>query len=536
MRYLSLFSGIEAASVAWKPLGWECVGVAEIEKFPCKVLAHHYLDVPNLGDITKITEADIAALGQIDLVVFGAPCQDLSVAGKRKGMLDEHGNITRSGLFFTAINIVTWARKYCGCRFAIYENVPGLYSSNKGADFASVVEHMAGLDDVTAPQNGWGTEGCAVGDEGMLEWACLDAQFVRTPLYPFAVPQRRRRVFAIADFGDWTSRPPILLEPESLRGDTPTRRSKGQETSRNVIESSGISSTVGALCARDFKGVGSQYVDEGKCVASYGIAGNIIGRQPENGGNGEGYSEDIGYTLTKTDIHAVAFSAGNSSQARSIGYSDEHTPPLRAGCSGTNQVPTIAFTARDYGNDAVVDITPTMRSLSCGSDGHQSGSHGLAVAFQQNTRDEVRLMNGDGQICGALAAEAGMKQQNYIAFNANARPDEMKFETINGGLTCSQNEAVAEFNPVSATLKGSKVGSGTPDYSDGNGHSLVGNTMQVRRLTPLECERLQGFPDDYTDILGASDSTRYKALGNSMACNVMHYIGQRIQAAIDYKP
>lgn len=103
MRFLSLFSGIEAASCAWIPLGWECIGVAEIEKFPCAVLAHHYPDVPNLGDITKITEDQIKSLGKIDLIVGGFPCQDLSVASLRKGMKE---NETRSGLFFDAIRIV----------------------------------------------------------------------------------------------------------------------------------------------------------------------------------------------------------------------------------------------------------------------------------------------------------------------------------------------------------------------------------------------------------------------------------------------
>ena len=91
MRYLSLFSGIEAFTVAVKPLGWQCAAVAEIEPFPCKVLAHHYPNIPNLGDITKITQAQIEALGHIDMIVFGSPCQDLSVAGKRKGMFNDDG-------------------------------------------------------------------------------------------------------------------------------------------------------------------------------------------------------------------------------------------------------------------------------------------------------------------------------------------------------------------------------------------------------------------------------------------------------------
>lgn len=208
MRYLSLFSGIEAASVAWEPLGWECAAVAEIDPFPCAVLAHRYPHIPNLGDVSRVGPEEIAALGRIDLVVFGSPCQDLSIAGKRKGLAGE-----RSGLFHIALDIVRWAREYCGCRWALWENVPGAFSSNKGRDFAAVVEQMAGLDDCPVPPKGWGTEGVAVGDEAMVEWAVLDAQW-------FGVAQRRRRVFALADFGDWANRPPVLLEPQSLRGET----------------------------------------------------------------------------------------------------------------------------------------------------------------------------------------------------------------------------------------------------------------------------------------------------------------------------
>ena len=123
MRFLSLFSGIEAASVAWKPLGWECVAVAEVEPFPCALLADHYPTVPNLGDITKITQAQIESLGHIDAVVYGFPCQDLSVAGKRKGLKHADGTHTRSGLFFHASDIIRWSR----ARWSIAENVPGLF-------------------------------------------------------------------------------------------------------------------------------------------------------------------------------------------------------------------------------------------------------------------------------------------------------------------------------------------------------------------------------------------------------------------------
>ena len=349
MRYLSLFSGIEAATQAWHPLGWECVGVSEIEPFPCAVLAHHYPDVPNLGDVTKITEDDIKKLGQIDLVVFGFPCQDLSVAGGRKGFQGE-----RSSLFYDAIRVIEYAKRHCGTRFALLENVPGAFSSNKGADFTEVVKHMAGLDDLDTPTNGWGKEGAALGSNGLLEWSVLDAQW-------FGLAQRRKRVFAIVDFGDWTSRPPILLERESLRGDSAPSRETRESVTADVrgCTASSInfrafgarveSELVGTLTATDYKephGVmieskavylfdslasnsmksknphsGCRQVELAKCLdtsngcpsknqgglAVVAIAGNIIGRTEGNGGNGNGFDESGAcYTLTTNDRHAVA--------------------------------------------------------------------------------------------------------------------------------------------------------------------------------------------------------------------------------------
>lgn len=229
LRYFSAFSGIEAASVAWRgtPLGWECAGLAEIDKFASRVLAARFPNVVNYGDVTKITEAQIKALGRVDVFIFGSPCQDLSVAGKRKGLAGE-----RSGLFHDAMRIVGWLRQHCGLRFALWENVPGAFTSNAGLDFAVVVGELAGLADVAAivPPEGrdkkgcikWGNEGAIVGDEAMVEWSTLDAQW-------FGVAQRRRRVFALADFGDWAGRPPILLECEGMRGDSAPSRGAREE-------------------------------------------------------------------------------------------------------------------------------------------------------------------------------------------------------------------------------------------------------------------------------------------------------------------
>lgn len=206
MRFLSLFSGIEACSVAWKPLGWSCVGFSEIEPFACALLSHYYPEVPNLGDVTKITEDMIKSLGEFDLMVFGSPCTNLSVVGDRKGLDGDE-----STLFFEAMRIFSYARKHCGCRFALWENVPGSFSTNAGADFATVVGQMAGCTIDPAPK--WERAGAARGSNGLLEWRVFDAQY-------FGVAQRRKRVFALLDTGNWFDRPPIFIEPEGQGRDT----------------------------------------------------------------------------------------------------------------------------------------------------------------------------------------------------------------------------------------------------------------------------------------------------------------------------
>lgn len=211
MRYLSLFSGIEAASLAWCPLGWTPAAFAEIEPFACAVLKHHYPDVPNLGDVTKITEAQVRALGRIDVVVGGFPCQDVSVAGKRAG-LERNGEPTRSGLFWEAIR----ALRACAARWAVIENVPGLLTSHGGRDFGVVVGALAGCE-FDIPALGWPSGGVAAGPHGLVEWRVLDAQF-------FGLPQRRPRVFLVLDSGDRAGRAPVLLEPEGLRRGPDPRR------------------------------------------------------------------------------------------------------------------------------------------------------------------------------------------------------------------------------------------------------------------------------------------------------------------------
>jgi DNA (cytosine-5)-methyltransferase 1 len=401
MNYLSVCSGIEAATVAWHDLGFNPVGFSEIEKFPSQLLQHHYPHVTNYGDMTNYKEWNLNE--SIGLLVGGTPCQSFSVAGLRKGLEDPRGN-----LMLTYLGI---AEKFKP-KWLLWENVPGVLSSNGGEDFACLLKGMAEL--------GYG-----------FAYRVLDAQH-------FGVPQRRRRVFVVGCLGDWRSAAKVLFESESLSRDITPSRQEGKEIancikaspssygSYNPARSEGNAVIVGALLARDHKGIDNydhtkMIIDRGvsaidlkdvskTLTASYGtggadldikplvlepksyaIAENIIGRQAHNGGNGNGYSEEVMYTLNATGVHGVAIDVYNQTVDGDV------TATLTQACGGSNT----------------------------------SGP---------------KLMHG----------------------------------------------------------------------------------MRVRRLTPMECERLQGFPDGYTHTPTSSDTTRYKALGNSMAVPVMRWIGKRI--------
>ena len=382
MNYLSVCSGIEAATVAWHNLGWNPLGFSEIEKFPSEVLAHHYPNTPNLGDMTKYKEWDFGS-NRLDLLVGGTPCQSFSVAGLRKGLDDPRGNLA-----LTYVGILDKFRpKWC-----LWENVPGVLSSNGGRDFGAFLGALGELG------YGWA-------------YRVLDAQY-------FGVPQRRRRVFVVGCLGNWESAAKVLFEPDCLRWDIKKGRSKKQEATTGFIPS--VANCLQTTCndysradgfnmiafensrrdgvrlfgdvsntLQSFMGTGGGNVP---CVA---LAENTIGRQPQNGGNGDGFTENGPmYTLNATGVHGVA--------------------------------------------------------------------------------QFVDTYNG----------------------------------TIQGD--------------VAATMTADMAG---PTHS---GPKIMKN-MSVRRLTPVECERLQGFPDNYTNIKEkCPDGPRYKALGNSMAVPVMKWIGERI--------
>lgn len=426
IRYLSLFSGMEAAHLAWAPLGWECVGVAEIDPAPCALLANRLPHVPNLGSVTDITDEQIAALGRIDVVIGGSPCQDLSVAGNRAGLAG-----ARSGLFHEQLRIFNAARTICGARWLVWENVPGAFSSNRGRDFAVVAGALAGCE-LDVPRDGWGNEGVALGPNGLVEWSVLDAQW-------FGVAQRRRRVFAVLDTGDWAGRPPVLLEPDSLRGDSAPRREAGEGVAGTLTRSAG---------------------ERG---AEDGERGQLIPEVARCLTTGEGAQLDIESCTLFPDI---------------------------AGClnnSGGRAYPGTTLQDAVAGGFMIPEVTHTLRadSFDASEDGTGRGTPLVPVAFDCKASGQAGF--GIGEIASTMRSM--------------------------GHADSHQN---------------------------GGGHLAVQQGMQVRRLTPRECERLQGASDDWTLVPNAkgkpmADGPRYKMLGNSFAVPVITWIGERIEMAQEYQ-
>lgn len=295
MKYLSVCSGIEAASVAWHPLGMEPVGFSEIEPFPCAVLAQRFPNVKNYGDMTKYKEWNLGN-GTVDLLVGGTPCQAFSVAGLRRGLEDPRGNLM---LTFGAI------ANHFKPRVIVWENVPGVLSSNGGRDFGTFLGMLA--------ECGYG-----------FAYRILDAQY-------FGVPQRRRRVFVVGYIGDWRRAAQVLFESESLRGDNPPSRKTGEDVAGTISARTsgggglgtdfelGGGLQVSAQCFERNTPDGHARLTEDHAptlncnheapIVSYGIPGNWIGREPKNGGNATEPMHDVAPCLTKTDRHGVANSA-----------------------------------------------------------------------------------------------------------------------------------------------------------------------------------------------------------------------------------
>ena len=421
MRFLSVCSGIEAASVAWNPLGWEAVAFSEIEPFPCAVLAHHYPSVPNWGDMTKFQEWPDA---DVDLLCGGTPCQSFSVAGLRKGLADPRGNLM---LTFGAI-----AAKYRP-RWLVWENVPGVLSSNGGRDFGAFLGMLGQL--------GYG-----------FAYRVLDAQF-------FGVAQRRRRVFVVGCLGDWRRAAAVLFERHSMSGDS--------APSREAREGSA-----------------------GRAARSVALRGR------EGGGTAE-----LGDELQ----NCLRASSGGGDKPHVLIHADPIARCVTAGEAKRQDWETCNFVAHTLRGDG----------FDASEDGTGRGTPLVPVAFDptQITSATNRSNPRPGDTCYTLAKGA---HAPAIAFSEIAA---CRLSATGAGFLTGNEQMSIEQNVA---------GVSTP------------SGLKVRRLTPEECEALQGFPRGYTAIPWRGkpadqcpDGPRYKALGNSWAVPVVRWIGERINAILD---
>ena len=458
----SLFDGIGGWLLAAHHAGVTPIWASEIETFPCSVTARHFPDVQQLGDITQIDPDEIKP---VDIICAGSPCQDLSVAGKRKGLNGE-----RSGLFHTAINIVRRMRertdgKYP--RFFVWENVPGAFSSNKGMDFRAVLEEI-GACEIPIPPNGkWANAGLAELPKCDIAWRVLDSQY-------WGVPQRRRRIFLVADFAaDDRRAGEILFERESVCGDSATSARARERAARGVEDCTRAASRVYGFDTR----------------ASIAQSAPVL--------------EDATPPITvnnRLGIMVAGFNGKAGLSSGSVAYTKECTPTLIA--DHPMYVAIYDMTHADEVMRPVKDgIVPTLNARM-GTGGNQVPVvHAYCIAG--NTIDRKIENGGNGK--GILAETA--YTLNTIDRHAVA--------TIYGAKSYSEYEAGKV-----ATLRASGGAYG------GGSENLALSYSIVRRLTPTECERLQGLEDGYTE--GGSDTVRYKALGNGMAQPCADYVIRRI--------
>jgi DNA (cytosine-5)-methyltransferase 1 len=445
MNYLSVCSGIEAATVAWHHMGWNPVGFSEIEKFPSQVLAHHYPQVTNFGDMTKYKEWEIDRT--IGLLVGGTPCQSFSVAGLRKGLEDPRGNLA-----LTYVGILDHFRP----KWFIWENVPGVLSSKGGRDFGSFLGALGEL--------GYG-----------FAYRVLDAQH-------YGVPQRRRRVFVVGCLGDWRPAAEVLFESDCLRRDTKKGRKKGETVTSYTVPS--VANCLQTTCNDYSRADGFNMI----CTEHTG-------------------------PLTARDYKGISSDDCNPTMMKLVAY-ENHPSDSRVKEMGDVCQTVTSSWGTGGGN------IPFVQNIAYGFEPGIAKREGNPNRFSENISPTLRASISDNQ--ASVACIGG--QHPNAAIGENISPTLTNAMGSGGGHI----PIVQSFGWQNSASQSMSVDSISPTLDKSKTPAIVKN-MAVRRLTPVECERLQGFPDNYTNIKeNCPDGARYKALGNSMAVPVMRWIGERI--------
>lgn len=496
----------------------------------------------HLGDITKINGAEIEV---VDVITGGSPCQDLSIAGKRAGLAG-----ARSGLFMEQVRIVKEMRErdrkngrtgdMVRPRFMVWENVPGAFSSNKGRDFAAVLEeiiHIAEPEapDIEVPEKGWNTWGGyhdEVGGRWSVAWRVHDAQH-------WGVPQRRRRISVVADFGGDTAGE-ILFERKSV---SVYLTESGAARERLTGDSESGAGRTGESIAHAYGETGVGYWKNG--VQTLRAEGENRPSRPSNvvvcmatqQGGAELRTDDRSPTLTAAagmsgnnqPVVCAGFKLGNSEQARSIGYAEEQAPTLCAECGGNK--PAVVALDMTHACDVIRECGEVVPSLQA-----RMGTGGNQVPL---TYQEVTGTLSPGAHAGSYNGQDAYNDMlvvsSEISPTLRARASDPCREDMAAYIASVDCRNFCEGGETNGTLQAKS--NGGVSY---NLQNTVRTGMIVRRLTPMECERLQGFPDQWTDIgewrdskgklRKPSDSPRYKALGNSIALPFWDFLAKRISA------
>jgi len=495
IRYLSVCSGMEAASVAWHPLGWQPVGFSEIEPFPCAILKHRFPNIPNYGSLTEYKQWPLEP-GSIDLLVGGTPCQSFSVAGLRKGLADPRGNLC---LTFLAL-----ADKLKP-RYILWENVPGCLSSGqpKGSDFGCFLQGLVEL--------GYG-----------FAYRVLDAQY-------FGVPQRRRRVFVVACLGDWRAPAEVLSLREGLRGylETGNKKRKGVASDAGASPAAGcwwgggqVSQTLDAVLAKGqtmpeknrFPAVLTPYT-----ASSFAQYAEGVGTVRASGGDLGGGSETL---LTEP----VPFR--KSKRACSTTDNETWVPADASNTLNNFDLGDTRTTHAVVQHQMPGSVAPTIV---------QASELRLRGQITEQTTCPTLLANTKSGDNDPLAVQAVTFQPGNLRREAGADPS----FTTTTTLKASAGDQTPHVAIIAPCITASNDPSRSPQSSEVTQQVAAVHqaTMAVRRLTPVECERLQGFPDNWSRISWKGkpeeqcpDGPRYKACGNSMAVPVMRWIGERIAA------
>lgn len=477
MRYISLFSGVEACSVAWYHMkNWQAQAFAEFDAFPSAVLKYQFPHVPNVGDVTKHEWKQYK--GKCELIVGGSPCQSFSVAGKRLGLDDPRGNLALHFLRIIEEVQPTWF---------IFENVAGLLSSDDGRDFAAFLAEVENIG-----------YGCA--------YRIFDAQH-------FGVPQRRRRVFVVGHIdGDWRRAASVLFEPEGLQGNNPTRNKKRKASASNSgssIEASSEPNRRGIISGVDLfnqEETGEIHVPL-RTAQGHGAPAVMTF---DARGNGEG---DVTNTLV------------GDHQSRVTDYTALAVEPVE----GEN----ICFD-HTFGQNAVVyeQVSPTLKANGCVPTSPAVMQRPWRMAKAPMAADDwSRWEESEAHPCLNTFSNHGENRlQSAVTVEPIPIHDQAtRWSGLNG------DKAIGKGNGLGVGKEGDP--SNTLTSNDRHAVAQFANSeLAVRRLTPVECERLQGFPDNWTQIPWKGkpkekcpDGPRFKAMGNSMAVPVMRWIGEGIE-------